>query len=409
VTDPALRLQGVPFLQWPELRRLLALLPEARIVGGAVRDAVLGRPVADVDLATPRQPDETTSVLTNAGIRVVPTGIAHGTVTAVMPPRHFEITTLRRDVATDGRHAVVAFTDDWREDAARRDFTINALSMNAAGEVFDYFGGVFDLRAGCVRFVGDPGRRIEEDYLRVLRFFRFHASYGRGAPEPAAAAAIRAAVPQLGRLSGERVWTELRLVLTGPAPLPALGPMAELGVLEALVGAADPAALARILEAGAPADPVLRLAALLPAAAEIAAVADRLRLSNDERERLAALRAAPAPQPGDDDDALRRQLADAEPEILIGRTWLAGDMAPGWAALRRRLEAMPRPVFPLAGSDVLAEGVMPGPRVGHLLRRVRAWWLDRGCRPNAAACRAELHRLIAADAPVTPAVSQAPR
>lgn len=176
MTDtPALRIAPPDWLTQPPLAAVLAALPEARIAGGAVRDTLAGRPVADIDLATPRPPDRVMAALNAAGIRTVPTGLAHGTVTAVAGGRGFEITTLRRDVETDGRHAVVAFTDDWRQDAARRDFTLNALSMTPDGAVYDYFGGIADLRAGVVRFVGDPAQRIAEDYLRILRFFRFLA------------------------------------------------------------------------------------------------------------------------------------------------------------------------------------------------------------------------------------------
>ena len=192
------------FLSDPAVGAIFDALPHARIVGGAVRDALIGRAVADIDLATPDTPDAVAAALARSGIRCVPTGLDHGTQTAVVNGRGYEITTLRRDVETDGRHAVVAFTDDWREDAARRDFTINAMSMTRDGAVFDYFGGQADLRAGIVRFVGDAATRIAEDYLRILRFFRFFARYG-GTPDPAAVAAIRDALPGLAGLSVERV------------------------------------------------------------------------------------------------------------------------------------------------------------------------------------------------------------
>jgi poly(A) polymerase/tRNA nucleotidyltransferase (CCA-adding enzyme) len=300
---------------------------------------------------------------------------------------------LRRDVATDGRHASVAFTDDWREDAARRDFTINALSMTRDGAVFDYFDGIADLHAGIVRFVGDPAARIAEDYLRILRFFRFHARYGTGAPDPAALAAIRAGVAGMAILSAERVWSEFFRILSAPDPRGTIALMAELGVLASVLAeGADPARLARLVAAGAPADPLLRLAALLTGDAE--ALADRLKLSGAERERLVALRGAPVPDPAADDAALRRLLADTPDDILIGRAWLAGGDAPGWAELRARLAALPRPVFPLEGRDALALGVPPGPRVGQLLRAVRGWWLAGGCEADAPACRAELARRV---------------
>ena len=333
---PSLRIDPPEFLADPALRMVLAALPEARLVGGAVRDALAGRPVADIDLATPRLPDAIVQALAQAGIRAVPTGIAHGTITAVAGGRGFEVTTLRRDVETDGRHASVAFTDDWRVDAARRDFTINAMSMTADGAVFDYFSGIADLRAGVVRFVGDPATRIAEDYLRILRFFRFFARYGTGEPDPAALAAIRAGLGGLAILSVERVWSELQRILAAPDPSDAIARMAELGVLAAVLPeGTDPQALARLVAAGAPADPLLRLAALLTGDAD--ALAIRLKLSTAERERLLALRAQPVPHPDADDDELRRQLANDPPDILIGRAWLAGGNAPDWHRLRARL------------------------------------------------------------------------
>ncbi|HEY5300952.1 MAG TPA: CCA tRNA nucleotidyltransferase [Acetobacteraceae bacterium] len=380
------------FLAEPGLAAVMAALPNARVVGGAVRDTLAGLAVADIDLATPDLPEQVVAALNRAGLRTIPTGLAHGTVTALADGRAYEVTTLRRDVATDGRHAVVAFTADWREDAARRDFTLNALSMTRDGTVFDYFGGVEDLRAGRVRFVGDPAQRIAEDYLRILRFFRFNARYGRPPPDPAALAAIRTGVSGLARLSPERVWSELRRILGGPDPRETVTLMASLGVLAAVLPeGADPARLARPM----PDDPVLRLAALSTGPAE--AVADRLRLSNAERARLAALRAGPTPRPEDDDASLRRLLADTPADVLIDRVWLAGGGLPEWAALRVRLTGMERPVFPLAGRDVLALGVAPGPRVGTLLDAVRRWWLEGGCTADADACAERLRGLMAAD------------
>ena len=216
---PAYRFDPLPeFLSDAALGDVLAAVPRARMVGGCVRDALLGRGVADIDLATPDPPAMVMAALVAAGLKAVPTGLAHGTVTAVARHRGFEITTLRRDVATDGRHAVVAFTGDWRADAARRDFTINAMSMTAGGEVFDYFDGLGDLRAGKVRFVGVAAERIAEDYLRILRFFRFFARYGRGAADEEAMAAIAAGVSGLGRLSVERVWGEIAVPRNRRAP-----------------------------------------------------------------------------------------------------------------------------------------------------------------------------------------------
>jgi poly(A) polymerase len=380
----ALHVAPPPFLADPALRAVLAALPGARVVGGAVRDALLGRAVADIDLATRLRPEEVVAALRAAGLKAAPTGIDHGTVTAIADHRGFEVTTLRRDVATDGRHAKVEFTDDWQADAARRDFTINAMSMAPDGAVFDYFGGIADLRARRVRFVGDAATRIAEDYLRVLRFFRFWARYGEGAPDAQATAAIAAAVPGLGRLSAERVWMEMKRILAAPDPRGAVALMASLGVLNAVLpeGAA-PGRLAALVAAGAPADPLLRLAALLDG--DAARLAARLRLSAAERMRLLALLAAPSLPPAADDAALRRALASEKREVLIGRAWLAG----GDPGLLARLTAMPAPVFALRGRDLQAVGVAAGPALGALLRDLRGWWLEGGCTGDV---REELRR-----------------
>ncbi len=393
ISPPALRIAPPAFLSDPALQAVLAALPSARLVGGCVRDAIAGRAVADVDLATPSPPDTVTRALQAAGLRAVPTGLDHGTVTAVSGGRGFEVTTLRQDQLTDGRHAQVAWTTDWQQDAARRDFTMNAMSMLPDGTVYDYFDGVADLRAGRVRFVGDPAARIAEDYLRILRFFRFHARYGHGDPDAAALNALRDGVPGLSRLSPERVWSELKRILATADPRGAIHLMAELGVLPAVLpGPLELTRLDRLVQADGPADPLLRLAALMPGAGfDLAA---RLRMSVSERDRLVAL-AGPPPDHSMDDDALRRLLADAPPGALAARTWLAGDAGPEWAALRARLATLPRPVFPLEGRDALALGVPPGPAVGELLREVRAWWMQGGCRAHAATCRAELARRVA--------------
>jgi poly(A) polymerase/tRNA nucleotidyltransferase (CCA-adding enzyme) len=364
------------------LAPVLDALPDARLVGGPVRDLLAGLPLHDLDLATALPPQAVMRRLQHAGIKAIPTGLGHGTVTAVVDGRNIEVTTLRRDVATDGRHAQVEFTDDWQADAARRDFTINAMSLDRHGGLHDWFGGQDDLQAGRVRFVGDAAARVAEDYLRILRFFRFQARYGRGAPDAAALEAIRAGVPGLARLSAERVWSELRRILSIPQPGPTLALMQETGVLPAVL----PGAHAARLDARLPADPLLRLAAVTEEPAD--ALAARLRLSNAERDRLASLR---GPVPAGTDDDLRRALADVPKEALIGRVWLA---RPEDEGTRARLAALPAPRFPLEGRDAVALGVPPGPRVGQLLAAVRAWWLARGCTDDAAACRAELRRRV---------------
>lgn len=392
--QPVLRLSPLPaFLSDPALVAVLTALPAARIVGGAVRDALAGRPVADIDLATPDRPEAVMAALSAAGIRAVPTGLAHGTVTAVVDGHGFEITTLRLDVETDGRHAVVAFTDDWRDDAARRDFTINAMSMSADGAIYDWFGGVADLRARRVRFVGDPMQRIAEDYLRLLRFFRFQARYGDDAPDAATEAAVRAGVPGLAGLSVERIWHELKRILAAPDPIASVALMDRLGVLAAVIPeGTDVEALRRLVARGAPVDPILRLAALLAGTADADAFATRLKLSTADRARLGALRHGPVPQPDDDDATLRRMLADHETAMLVDRTWLAQDGDGRWDEVRSRLRVLPRPVFPLEGRDVVALGVAPGPAVGRLLKAMREWWRDGGCLAGPEACRAELMR-----------------
>jgi poly(A) polymerase/tRNA nucleotidyltransferase (CCA-adding enzyme) len=392
IEAPACRIAPPAFLSEPALSAVLDVLPEARVVGGAVRDTLAQRTLADVDLASPLPPETVMERLAAAGMKVVPTGLAHGTVTTVAAGRPIEITTLRRDVETDGRHAVVAFTDDWREDAARRDFTINAMSMTRDGAVFDYFNGMSDLRAGRLRFVGDPAARVAEDYLRVLRFFRFFARYGGVEPDEATLAALRGGVHRLGSLSVERVWQELTRILAAPDPVASVALMNRLGVLAAVVPeGTDFSALSRLVALGAPVDALLRMAALLNG--DVLAFASRLKLSLAERDRLMALRAAPLARPEDDEATLRRLLADTPVDVLVDRTWLSGGDGASWDLLRQRLKSLPIKNFPLEGRDVLALGVPPGPRVGELLRTVRTWWLNGGCVADAEACRDELRRL----------------
>jgi poly(A) polymerase len=388
----------------PALVRLWNALPGARLVGGAVRDRLAGIDVVDHDLATPDPPESVMHTLADIGIRTVPTGLAHGTVTAILDGVPFEITTLRRDVRTDGRHAETAWTDDWQADAARRDFTINAMSLDRAGVLHDYFGGRDDLVAGRVRFVGEAARRIEEDHLRILRFFRFQARYGRGSPDPDAARAIGENASLITRLSAERVWSELKRLLAAPRPADAVRLMEQFDVLRfAVPEGADPARLEAGEAIGMPADPILRTAMLLTG--DAAAFAARLRLSGQDAERLVRLRATPPPDPGADPDEIRRRLADTDNELLAGASWLAEAARPdayppqAWSALRDAIAATPRPIFPLAGRDAIALGQKPGPAVGEALAAVRAWWLERGARDGAAECRSELARQLSAPGP----------
>ena len=392
------QIDPTPLLSLPGVQPVLAALPGARIVGGAVRDLLAHRPVSDVDIATPLTPEEVTAALQRAKLRAIPTGIAHGTVTALAQGRTIEITTLRRDVETDGRHAVVAFTDDFQVDAARRDFTINAMSMAPDGTVFDYFGGTQDLTAGRVRFVGSPGARIAEDYLRILRFFRFWARYGTGDPDAETAQALTDGAAKLATLSAERLWSETAKILTVADPRPVLRLMEALGVLAELLPEADPrwpATFDSLAIAHAPADAVLRLAGLVIAPER---VASRLKLSNAERDRLIALSEGDVPPPDADDAALRRAMAEMPATVLVERSFLRHEPGPATAALRSRLAAMPPPVFPLQGRDGVALGLAPGPALGEALRQVRAWWLAAGCVASAEECRAELARVAARSA-----------
>jgi tRNA nucleotidyltransferase/poly(A) polymerase len=337
-----------------------------------------GRAVADVDLATPDAPASVMEALGKAGLRAIPTGLSHGTVTAVSAGQPFEITTLRRDEETFGRHARVSWTDDFREDAARRDFTINAMSLDRDGVLYDYFGGEADLRAGVVRFVGNAGLRVSEDYLRILRFFRFFARYGRLPADAAAMAAVADGVGGLAGLSVERVWSELKRILGADDPGVALGLMESAGVLRAILP--EVGAVTRLVAAGAPADPLLRLAAMV--GGDMDTLADRLKMSAAERDRLVALRSGAVPAEDMDDDDLRRMLAEEDGGILVDRMWLRGVYSEG---LRDRVLGMAQPVFPLEGRDVLALGAAPGPRVGEVLRRIRGWWLEGGCKASREA------------------------
>lgn len=393
--------EGLTPAQRRALAQIWAVLPQARLVGGVVRDLLMGRSVADVDMATPETPEQVQDTLTAAGIKVVPTGLSHGTVTAVIASAPYEITTLRRDMETDGRHAVVCWTADWREDAARRDFTINAMSRSRDGALHDYFGGQADLAQGLVRFVGDAGTRIEEDALRILRFFRFQGRYGTGEPDAEAMRAITQRVGLITRLSVERVWSELQRILTGPNAATLVAMMAEAGVLSVILPQGF--ALGRfihLVQAGAPADAVLRLAALVEGSK--LDVAQHLKLSRADTAFLLAVSEGPVPETDATDAALRRFLADEPARPLIGRTWLRqatllADAEVGqtetvrpdaraFEALRKRLEGIPRPVFPVAGRDIVAAGHAPGPAVGQVLARVRNWWMAEGCTASREAC-----------------------
>lgn len=403
------RIEPQSWMRAPETMAVMKVLHDggaaARFVGGCVRDALLGRPIGDIDIATDATPERVMALMHAAGYAVVPTGVAHGTVTAVIGGKSFEITTLRHDVETDGRHATVAFTDDWEADAARRDLTMNALSLETDGVLHDPFGGRVDLEVGRVRFVGDPVQRIAEDVLRLLRFFRFQAHYGRIPPDDAALAACRTMAPMLDSLSAERVRAELMKLLGAPDPAPTLALMRDLGVLAHFLPEASNidrlARLVRIEAAVAPADPLRRLAALLRAdATGMKAVADRLRLSNAERAYLAmTLRLDLAPPR--DSAVHRRYIYRSGVSVFRERVLLGWADAPdpvdaGWRDLFAAADDWQPVVFPLTGEDVLARHVPPGPDVGALLAAVEAWWIAGDFRADRMACLGQLDQEVAA-------------
>jgi len=409
-------LARAPWLRAPATRAVLHALAAGgrpvRFVGGCVRDGLLGRmaPGRELDLATPELPDQVVRRLEAAGLEAIPTGLAHGTVSTIVGGQRFEITTLRHDVACDGRHAEVAFTEDFAADAARRDLTINAMSCDGAGQLFDYFGGRADLAQGRVRFVGRAADRIAEDYLRILRFFRFFAHYGRPPADDEALAATAAAAPELDRLSGERIQAEMLRLLAADDPLPALRLMAAAGVLAHLIpGPVALERLAGVLAVAPQADALLRLAALLrppPARPEAAtAVAARWRLSNRAALRLAALTATPLPPLAESPAARRRGLYRLGAKTYGDLARLAAAEQPDHEALAAALAAaaawQPQKL-PLSGDDLIALGVPQGPRVGALLAALEAWWLAHDLTPDRAACLARARSLIAAEAPEPP-------
>lgn len=374
---------------------------EARIVGGAVRNALLGEPVADVDIATTCLPDETTRRARAAGFKAVPTGVEHGTVTVVIEGAPFEVTTLRRDVETDGRHAVVAFGRDFREDALRRDFTINALGLDAAGVLHDYADGLIDLAARRVRFIGAAGERIAEDNLRILRFFRFHARYGVGEPDRAALDACIAGRAGLDGLSRERVWAELRKLLAAPRAAETVQVMAGAGLLMPVIGGVPRlsrfAAIAD--EPGEGVYPAFRLAALAVAVGEDALrLRERLRLSNAEFERVAGIAAALEVLSGrgalPEIATLRRMAHRIGADAVAGGLVLLGADGTSTEIQALIAELARTPPFLPTGKEVLALGVSPGPQVGQVLDAARELWIEAGCPANREAQAAFLNAAV---------------
>lgn len=374
-------LPDAPWRRWPGLDRLTAALGpgNARYVGGAVRDTLLGIEVKDLDIATPRAPRRVVELLEAAGIKVIPTGIDHGTVTAVSSGTVVEVTTLRRDVSTDGRRATVAFTGDWRADAARRDFTINALYADpATGELFDYFGGLADLAARHIRFIGDPLARIAEDHLRILRFFRFLARFG-DTPDPAALQACAERANDLMALSRERIRDELLKLLVADDAVRVVRLMVGLGILRPVLPEIDMAGVERldalaVREAASGVAPAAlrRLVALLPPAA-VEETGARLKLSNAERKRIAAA-AQPAGETAPFELGYRIGIESAVDRLLLsGRPLEEVRQLAGWT----------RPELPLTGGALVARGIGKGPEVARALRRIEDRWIAEGF-PGAA-------------------------
>jgi poly(A) polymerase len=377
----------------PPVQALLAALTRggiaARFVGGCVRDTVLGRAVGEIDIAVDKPPETVMRALEAADLKVVPTGLKHGTVTAIVKGKPFELTTLRRDVETDGRRAVVAFTDDWRIDAERRDFTFNAMYSDPDGTIWDPFDGRADLFAGRVRFIGDPDQRIAEDRLRVLRFFRFHAWFGKPPLDSAGFDACRRNAGALSSLSAERVAKELLRLLAAPAPTDALEAMAEAGALDhwlpEYAGAARLKALIAREREDTP-DALRRLAAIVSPPAT--AVAKRLKLSTQQSLRL-QLMLEPA-VPGEFENH-RAALYRHGTRLFIDRVLLEGPR--DWQAALVLARTWTPPDLPINGADALALGLKPGPQVGALLDAVERWWIAGDFSADRAACLAELKRL----------------
>ncbi len=381
------------WLNAPETGKLIAALTakgaQVRFVGGCVRNALIHHPVEDIDVATPDRPETVVELLEAAQIKAVPTGIEHGTITAVVDGKPFEVTTLREDVTTYGRHADVSFTEEWQADAARRDLTMNAIYADPDGTIFDPFNGADDVRNGRVQFIGSAAERIKEDYLRILRFFRFSAHFGHGDPAPAALQAIEAAKSHLQELSSERVRTELLKLLAAQNPVPTLKIMAAIGVLsEVLPEAAGFERLARLVDIEANqlflSDPLRRLGALVSLDKNgTTQLAARLRLSNAERDRLVEM------QTNDTKIVcylsireVRRALYRIGPgtfKDLVLLHWATDKKetnAVQWRALLAMADSWVRPELPLTGADVMKAGVPEGPAIGEVMKEVEEWWID---------------------------------
>ena len=385
------QLSDAGWLKADAITRLLGLLnrdgEQARVVGGAVRNSLMQLAVAEIDVATTALPEEVVRRVAAAGLKAKPTGIEHGTVTVIVDGRPFEVTTLRRDVETYGRKAKVVFGRDWSEDAQRRDFTINALSTTADGKVYDYVGGIADIAARRVRFIGEASTRIAEDYLRILRFFRFHAWYGTGAVDAAALHACILARAGLETLSRERVRMELLKLLVAPHATPTLVVMAETGLLGTVLGGVPQLAsfenVTKVEAAtGTAADAVRRLGALAVAVKEDGErLAQRLRLSNAEAERLMALERWWRVSPSCGEAVAHALLYRGGPQSFVDRVLVAwsrsaaGAADRGWHGLANLPQRWTAPDFPLKASDFTRRGIAAGPALGAAMRAAEAAWI----------------------------------
>ncbi len=374
-------LAAAQWLKAASLQRVMSVIAraggEARVAGGAVRNTLMGEAVTEVDLATTLQPERVMEVCIAAGLSVHPTGLDHGTVTVVAEQSPYEVTTLRHDVETDGRRAKVRFTDDWEADALRRDFTMNALYCDASGKVFDYTNGYGDILRRRIIFVGEPAARIQEDYLRILRFFRFHARYGAGEPDALSLAACVAHQEGLDRLSPERIRQEMFKLMAAPGAVPTLKLMAESGILAHVLSHTEAwEVLARL-----PPDPVLRLAAL---SREPRSMKDNWRLSNQEADRLEAIVSSAPPSPAlrpQEQKVILYQIGASAWRDLVLMAWArSGNSAddPAWKAMLALPDAWQAPSFPVTGRDLIEAGMVPGPQMGAALRKLEDWWLASG-------------------------------
>jgi len=401
-------LSGAAFLAIPLVRRVLEILSEdgeeARVVGGAVRNELMGLPLSgDIDIATTALPDEVERRAKAAGLKTVPTGIEHGTVTVIGLGRVAEVTTLRVDVETDGRRASVRFGRDWDEDAARRDFTMNALFADLDGRLYDSVGGLEDIRERRVRFIGSADRRIAEDRLRVLRLFRFHAAYGEGEPDAEGLGAAIRARHALGELSAERIGLEMRKLVMARRASETVAVMQESGILPLVAaGVGDLAAFGRMakLDQGETI-PAVRLVALFGRVQEdIDRIVRRFRLSNSERDRMSAALAAASRLADGDELADRVSLYRLGKQVFGDGLLLAASRGLVDAeALRSRLQLADRweiPPFPLSGRDIVERGIDRGPLVGVLLRDIERWWIGQDFAPDETALRRRLQMMIAA-------------